>query len=82
MFAVQPAVDGEVKFDIWRGDPEETLPESLLESEITLAHGRIVLADPNEDFRVSVPGLRNGGRVSVLVDDLNYPAEVQVVLRF
>jgi hypothetical protein len=82
MFVVQPEVDGEVHFDIWRGEPEENLPEVLFDGEIALTYGRMVLSDPNEDFRISVPGLGHGGRVGILVDDLDYAERVQIVLRF
>jgi hypothetical protein len=82
MFAVQLSEDGQVCFEIWRGEPQEHLPELLFDGEIVMRHGELVLADANEDFRITVPGLHHGGRVSIFVDELNYTAKVQIVLRF
>jgi len=82
LFAVQPSVDGHVVFEIYRGRPERALAETLFEGPIKLAHGRIVMHDPNEDFRLEIPELGHGGEMTILVDDVNYPASVQIVLRF
>lgn len=82
LFAVQPSVDGEVDFEIWRGEPQSPLADVLYEGSITLAHGRIVLHDPNDDFRIEVPGLGYGGPLSILVDDVVFPKKVQIALRF
>jgi hypothetical protein len=82
LFSVQPSVDGEVEFEIWRGEPKEPLARVLYDGSITLAHGRIVMHDPNDDFRIEIPGLSHGGPVSVLVDDEDFPKKVQVVLLF
>lgn len=82
LFSVRPTVDGQVKFEIWRGEPENPLPRVLFRGSIALARGRIVMHDPNEDFRIEIPGLGNGGPVSILVDDLDSPQKVQVVMLF
>jgi hypothetical protein len=82
LFAVQPSVDGEVEFEIWRGEPERPLADLLYEGSIALAHGRIVMHDPNDDFRIEIPGLGYGGRISILVDDVVFPKRVQIALRF
>lgn len=82
LFAVVPSVDGDVEFEIWRGDPDSPLFEVLHEGSIALAHGVIVLHDPNDDFRVQIPGLGYGGPLSILVDDGVFPKKVQINLRF
>lgn len=82
LFAVQPSVDGEVEFEIWRGEPERPLADVLYEGSIALAHGRIVMHDPNDDYRIEIPGLGYGGPLSILVDDVVFPKTVQITLRF
>jgi hypothetical protein len=82
LFSVQPSVDGEVEFEIWRGEPKGPLAKVLYNGSILLAHGRIVMHDANDDFRIEIPGLGHGGPVSILVDDEDFPKKVQVVLLF
>jgi hypothetical protein len=82
LFMVQPSVDGEVEFEIWRGAPQKPLADVLYEGSIALAHGRIVMHDPNDDFKIEIPGLGNGGPLSILVDDAVYPKKVQIALQF
>jgi hypothetical protein len=82
LFSVQPSVDGEVEFEIWRGEPESPLARVLYEGSIALAHGRIVMHDPNDDFRIDIPGLGHGGLLSILVDDVDFPTRVQIALLF
>jgi hypothetical protein len=82
LFAVLPSVDGDVEFEIWRGGPDSPLADVLYEGSIALAHGRIVMHDPNNDFRLEIPGLGYGGPFSILVDDVIFPGKVQIALRF
>jgi hypothetical protein len=82
LFSVRRSADGEVALEIFRGIPDRPLDNRLLAGEIYLAHGRIVLHDPNDDFRVEVPGLGHGGPLSILVDEIDLPAKVQIVLEF
>jgi hypothetical protein len=82
LFSVQPSVDGAVEFEIWRGKPESPLPRVLYEGTLALAHGRVSMHDPSQEFKIEVPGLGSGGPVSILVDDLDFPAKVQIALRF
>ena len=82
LFAVAPSVDDAVEFEIWRGDPDFPVPDLLHEGPISLAHGVIVLHDPDEDFRIQVPGLGYGGPLSILVNDVVFPRKIQIVLRF
>lgn len=63
LFSVRPSVDGEVEFEIWRGEPKDPLAGVLYEGSILLAHGRIVIHDPNDDFRIEIPGLGHEGQV-------------------
>jgi hypothetical protein len=82
LFSVRPSVDGDVEFQIWRGEPEIPLTGALYQGSITLAHGRIVMRDANDDFRIEIPGLGHGGSVSILVDNVDFPGKVQIALLF
>jgi hypothetical protein len=82
LFSVQPSVDGDVEFEIWRGGPESPLTEVLCEGSIALAHGRILMRSPDDDFKVEIYGLGRGGPVSIMVDDVAFPSKVQVALLF
>jgi hypothetical protein len=82
LFAVLPSVDGDVEFEIWRGEPYMPLPLVMYKGSIRLAHGAIVLHDPDDDFKLEVSGLGHGGPLSILVDDANFPTKVQIVLLF
>lgn len=82
LFSVQSPVDGKVEFEIWRGQPESPLAAVLHDGSITLAHGRIVMHDPNDDFRIEIPYLGHGGPVSILVDDVDFPTKVHIALLF
>jgi len=81
-FAVLPSVEGDVEFEIWRGELYTPLPLVMYKGSIRLAHGAIVLHDPDDDFRLVVPGLGHGGPLSILVDDADFPTKVQIVLQF
>jgi hypothetical protein len=82
LFAVLPSVEGDVEFEIWRGEPYMALPLVMYKGSIHLAHGALVLHDADDDFRLEVPGLGHGGPVSILVDDANFPTKVQIALMF
>lgn len=82
LFAVLPSVEGDVEFEIWSGEPYTPLPLVMYKGSIRLARGAIVLHDPDDDFRLEVPGLGHGGSLSILVDDTDFPARVQIVLLF
>jgi hypothetical protein len=82
LFAVLPSVDGDVEFEIWRGQPYTPLPLVMYEGSIRLAHGAIVLHDPDDEFKLEVSGLGRGGSLSILVDDVDFPTSVQIVLLF
>jgi hypothetical protein len=82
LFAVLPSVEGDVEFEIWRGEPYAPLPLVMYEGSIRLVHGAIVLHDPDDDFKLEVAGLGHGGPLSILVDDVEFPTKVQIVLLF
>jgi hypothetical protein len=82
LFAVLPSVEGDVEFEIWRGEPQTALPLVMYQGSIRLVHGAIVLHDADDDFRLEIPGLGHGGPLSILVDDAEFPASVQIVLLF
>jgi hypothetical protein len=82
LFAVLPSVEGDVEFEIWRGEPYMPLPLEMYKGSIRLAHGAIVLHDPDDDFRLKVLGLGHGGPLSIRVDDGDFPASVQIILLF
>jgi hypothetical protein len=82
LFVVLPSVDGDVRFEIWKGEPYTPLPLVMHEGSIRLAHGSIVLHDPDDEFKMEIPGLGQGGPFSILVDDADFSTKVQIVLRF
>lgn len=82
LFAVLPSVEGDVEFEIWRGEPRTPLPLVMYKGSIRLLHGLIVLHDSDDDFKLEVRGLGHGGPLSILVDDTDFPARVQIVLLF
>ncbi len=82
LIGVQAGVDGPVSVKVWRGEPEAALSTTIFEGSIRLQSGRLSLHDPNEDIVVQVPYLGGGGPLSILVDDADYPTQVQVVLGF
>jgi hypothetical protein len=82
LFAVLPSVEGDVEFEIWRGEPSAPLPLMMYKGSIRLVHGTVVLHDADDDFKLEIPGLGHGGPFSILVDDVYFPTMVQIVLLF
>jgi hypothetical protein len=82
LFAVLPPDDGDVEFEVWRGEPYTPLPLVMYKGSIRLAHGAIVLHDPDDEFKLEISGLGHGGPLSILVDDADFPAKVQIILLF
>ncbi|MGE5133609.1 MAG: hypothetical protein ACM32E_11960 [Gemmatimonadota bacterium] len=82
LFAVLPSVEGDVEFEIWRGEPTAPLPLVMYKGSIRLVHGVIVLHDADDGFKLEILGLGHGGPLSILVDDVSFPAMVQIVLLF
>src|SRR5437016_2916310 len=72
LFAVLPSVEGDVEFEIWRGEPYAPLPLVMYKGSIRLAHGAIVMHDTDDDFKLEIPGLGHGGPLSILVDDAEF----------
>jgi hypothetical protein len=81
-FAVLPEVDGDVEFELWRGEPDRRLPVVMHEGSMDLMHGAVVFHDPDDEFKLEVSGLGRGGPLSVLADDGDFPAHVQIVFQF
>lgn len=82
LFAVQPAVDGPVEFEIWKGEGDGRLADVLFEGSIRLLHGRLIMHDPNDDFRIELAGLGHGGGVVISADHPYSPARVKIDLLF
>jgi hypothetical protein len=81
IFGVQAGVDGPVECEVWKSDPPETLPANLFEVSLPCPSGWLVLHDPNEYARMQFAAFRESVLCSVMVDDLCFPAKVQIVLK-
>jgi hypothetical protein len=80
IFGVQAGVDGPVECEVWKSDPPETLPASLVEVSLPCPSGWLVLHDPNEYTRLQFAAFREFVLCSVMVDDLQFPSKVQILL--
>ena len=80
IFGVQAGVDGPVKCEVWKSQPPAMLPAKLLEVTLPCPSGWLVLQDPNEYVKLQFAGARGAVLCSVRVDDLQVPAEVQILL--
>jgi hypothetical protein len=81
IFGVQAAVDGPVECEVWKSAPPAVLPASLFEVSLPCPSGWLVLHDPNDHARMQFTGFRNSAICSTMVDDLQFPAKVQILLR-
>ncbi|MCF0078609.1 hypothetical protein LZ269_14495 [Streptomyces lomondensis] len=81
IFGVQASVDGPVECEVWKSAPPATLPANLFEESLPCPSGWLVLHDPNEHARMQFSGFRNSVLCSVMVDDLQFPSKVQILLR-
>ncbi|MFD7308030.1 hypothetical protein [Promicromonospora sp. NPDC059942] len=81
IFGVQASVDGPVECEVWRSDPPTALSVNLLETALPCPSGWLALHDPNEHVRMQFVGFPESALCSVMVDDLQFPSKVQIVLR-
>ncbi|MFE9745365.1 hypothetical protein ACFYOT_10705 [Saccharothrix saharensis] len=81
IFEVQAGVDGPVECEVWKSTPLEVLSANLFEASLPCPSGWLVLHDPNGYARMQFTGLRDSVFCSVMVDDLQFPSKVQILLR-
>ncbi|MEF9881742.1 hypothetical protein [Streptomyces sp. P9-A4] len=81
IFGVQASVDGPVECEVWKSIPPVMLPASLFVTSLPCSSGWLVLHDPNEYARMQFTGFRGSVACSVMVDDLQFPSKIQILLR-
>ncbi|CAM5744208.1 hypothetical protein SAFG77S_02551 [Streptomyces afghaniensis] len=80
IFGVQASVDGPVRCEVWKSPPPAVLPARLLKASLPCPSGWLVLHDPNDYVRFQFAGVRGSVQCSVMVDDVQFPSEVQILL--
>jgi hypothetical protein len=80
IFGVQASVDGPVRCEVWKSHPPGVLPAQLLETTLPCPSGWLVLHDSNDYVRLQFAGVRGSVQCSVMVDDVQFPSEVQILL--
>lgn len=80
IFAVTPGVEGPVHCEVWHDEPDDLLPVRLFEDTFEM-RGLLEVGDPAGAAGLEVPGLEGARQVAVFVDDLDWPARVQIVVR-
>ncbi|GGR85519.1 hypothetical protein GCM10010236_45250 [Streptomyces eurythermus] len=80
IFGVQASVDGPVECEVWKSAPPEALPVTLVEVSLPCPSGWLVLHDPNEHARMQFAGFPGSVSCSVMVDDPQFPSQVQILL--
>ncbi|GHJ29483.1 hypothetical protein TPA0910_39160 [Streptomyces hygroscopicus subsp. sporocinereus] len=81
IFGVQASVDGPVECKVWKSTPPVVLPANLFEVSLPCPSGWLVLHDPNEHARMQFTGFRDSVTCLVMVDDPQFPSQVQILLR-
>ncbi|MFH8558207.1 hypothetical protein [Streptomyces celluloflavus] len=80
IFGVQASVDGPVECEVWKSTPPSVLPANFFEVSLPCPSGWLVLHDPNEYVRMRFVGFRGFVFCSVIVDDAQFPSQVQILL--
>ncbi|QVJ02632.1 hypothetical protein KGD82_09810 [Nocardiopsis eucommiae] len=80
IFGVQASVDGPVECEVWKSAPAVALPVKILEASLSCSSGWLVVHDPSEHVRMQFGGIRELENCSVMVDDAQFPARVQILL--
>jgi hypothetical protein len=79
ILAVQPAVEGPVRCEVWVGTPEDPLPLGVADEVFEIA-GALQVEDPAGVITVALAWVRGRRRLVVLVDDGQFPTRVQFVV--
>ena len=79
IFAVRPATEGMVRCEVWRDAVVDELPHQLFSEGFTIS-GALFIGDPSGLAAIELPHVRGERTVRVLVDDLDWPSKVHVVV--
>lgn len=79
IFGVIPGVEGHVRCEIWRGQPDRRLPHEMFSEPFTIL-GALRVEDPAGVVRVELATMRGARQIQVTVDDINWPLQVQIAV--
>lgn len=79
ILAVQPAVEGPVRCEVWLGTPDDPLPHRVADEVFEIV-GAFEVEDPAGVVTAALAWVRGSRRLVVLVDDGQFPAQVQFVI--
>jgi hypothetical protein len=79
IFSVLPAVEGDVRCEVWRGMPTEPLPTRIFREEFEIT-GALQVEDPNGVVNVELATIRGARTITVLANDGDWASKVQVVI--
>jgi hypothetical protein len=79
IFAVLPAVDGEVRCEVWRGTPAAPLATSIFEHTFEIA-GALQVEDPGGVVNVELATIRGTRAITVLANHDTWASRVQIVI--
>ena len=79
IFAVRPATEGTVRCEVWRDAAVDELPHEMFNEVFTIG-AALFVGDPSGVASIVLPDTRGVRTVRVLVDDPDWPAQVQVVV--
>ena len=79
IFAVLPAVDGNVRCEVWRGTPPEPLLTRIFEETFEIT-GALQIEDPGGVVNVELATIRRTRTITVLANDDTWASKVQIVI--
>ena len=79
IFAVRPATEGMVRCEVWQDAAMDALPHHVFDEGFAIG-GALFVGDPSGVAAIVLPHVRGPRTVRVLVDDPEWPSEVQVVV--
>ena len=79
ILAVQPAVEGPVRCEVWLGTPDDSLPLCVADEAFDIV-GALEVEDPGGVITAALAWVRGSRRLVVLVDDGKPPTRVQFVI--
>lgn len=80
VFNVLPGVDGMVECSVWRGPPPDVLPYELFGDKFSCPSGWLEIYDAAGCVHVKFPAKRDTLAFRVMVDDVDFPAKIQIIL--
>jgi hypothetical protein len=80
IFGVRPSAIGPVDVEAWEGTPGQALEHVLFSERLSEGSKHIHLSDPNDVVSIEFDGSPEGVTVEARVDDVDWPARVQVII--